>query len=204
MDVRRWPVVLVAVIAAGSGACVEILGIDQGKLEGSDASADAGDTDASPVGLDAGAEQSPEPDGAAAHGDTGAFDVANDRSIRDAALASDAADASDATPPGPDAACAYTACPTGCWDTANDPMHCGSCTKACAYGANSQATCTAGVCGQICLHGYVDCAGQPCSCGGGQVCLSNDTCGSCRAALQPCQVGSDCCSGSCGATLTCL
>ncbi len=201
MDVRRWPIVLVVAVAAGAVGCVEILGLDQGKLEDSDASAAAGDPDASPVGLDAIADHAAGPEEASARGDAGAPDVANDHSIRDAALGSDA---TDAAPLGTDAACAYTTCPNGCWDTANDPMHCGSCTKACPYGANSQATCTAGVCGQACLHGYVDCAGQPCSCGGAQICLSNDTCGSCRAALQPCQVGSDCCSGSCGATLTCL
>jgi hypothetical protein len=141
----------------------------------------------------------------------------------------------------PDAACAYTACPDGCWDTATDPLRCGSCSQTFPFGANSQATCNVGVCGLACLGGaldcdhqpyngcecppapngaascvaggacahvcsagYVDCGGAPCNCGGGQRCLSNDTCVACRSTLQPCQLGTDCCSGACGAGLTCL
>jgi hypothetical protein len=38
----------------------------------------------------------------------------------------------------------------------------------------------------------------------GDGCAHDDACGSCRAPLQPCQVGTECCSGICGASLTCL
>jgi hypothetical protein len=57
----------------------------------------------------------------------------------------------------------------------------------------------------VCDQGYLDCGGQACSCGGADNrCLSDGVCGTCRATLQACQAGTDCCSGSCGLSLTCL
>ncbi|HEX8796911.1 MAG TPA: hypothetical protein VF765_38430 [Polyangiaceae bacterium] len=246
---RRSLVVFLAVTATGAVGCVDILGLDHGTPESSDGSVEASDPDGPSAALDASDERTSATDAAASvsQQDSGARDdagrdAAEDRSW-DTGVASDATGgASDATDAHatPDA-CAYTACPSGCWDTVTDPLHCGSCTEACPYGANSQATCSSsscgltclggaldcdhqasngcectpvangainctssGVCGHVCDQGYVDCAGHPCSCGAGNVCLSNGTCGACRASLQPCQVGSDCCSGTCGATLTCL
>lgn len=243
MDLRRCLIVVIATAAAGAVGCVDILGLDHGTLEDPDGSVEASEPDGPGVVFEASAEHAPATEGgdvttsetdSSARADAQS-DVAGDRSL-DTGVATDAGDAHAA----PDA-CAYTLCPSGCWNTATDPLHCGSCTEACPYGANSEATCTggscgltclggaldcdhqasdgcectpvangavnctsSGACGHVCDQGYVDCAGHPCSCGGGNVCLSNGTCGACRASLQPCQVGSDCCSGSCGATLTCL
>ena len=93
-------------------------------------------------------------------------------------------------------------------DSSSQEDGCSSATcteKCCKPVKNGTAICTGdGTCGHVCDQGYVDCAGDPCSCGGGQLCLSDDTCGACRATLQPCQLGTDCCSGSCGAGSTCL
>lgn len=70
---------------------------------------------------------------------------------------------------------------------------------------NGMVVCTAnGSCGHICGQGYIDCAGHSCSCGGGNRCLSDNTCGTCRASLASCRAGSDCCSGNCTLTVTCL
>jgi hypothetical protein len=105
-------------------------------------------------------------------------------------------DAVDAPQPSPDGGCPY--------DTRSDPNHCGTCTHACPSGADSVPVCVSGTCSLVCDQGYVDCGGKPCSCGGGRLCLSDQTCGACRAVLQPCQLGTDCCSGTCSASLTCL
>jgi hypothetical protein len=93
-------------------------------------------------------------------------------------------------------------CTGGALDCDRDPANGCECYGAIANGA---LLCNAnGTCGHVCDQGYVDCGGSPCSCGGGNRCLSDQSCGACRNALQPCGVGSDCCSGSCGVNLTCL
>lgn len=74
---------------------------------------------------------------------------------------------------------------------------------ACPPVPNGAVNCTqTGGCAHVCDQGYVDCAGSPCSCG--LRCLSDQTCAACRASLQPCQLGTDCCSGNCGPTSSCL
>lgn len=103
--------------------------------------------------------------------------------------ATPAADASRTDSTAPDGGCAYVACTDGC----------------CSPVTNGVPVCTGtGACGHVCDQGYVDCASAACSCGGGQRCLSDDTCGACRSPLQPCHLGTDCCSGTCGAGSTCL
>ena len=206
MHLRRCFLVL-AVTAAGAVGCVDILGLDHGTLEGPDGSVEASDPDGPSAVIEASAEHASATDA----GPDGVEDRSLDTGIASdgTAAASDATDAHSA----PDA-CAYTACASGCWNTATDPLHCGSCTQACPSGANSQATCSSGACGLTCLggaldcnhqasdgcecapvanaainctssggcghvcdQGYVDCGGDPCSCGGGKVCLSDGTCG---------------------------
>jgi hypothetical protein len=94
------------------------------------------------------------------------------------------------------------ACTGGALDCDREPANGCECTGAIA---NGSLLCNAnGTCGHICDQGYVDCGGTACSCGAGNRCLSDQTCGACRSALQPCRLGSDCCSGSCGVNLTCL
>ncbi len=94
------------------------------------------------------------------------------------------------------------ACTSGALDCDHDPANGCECA---ATPANGSLVCNAnGTCGHICDQGYVDCGGRACSCGAADRCLSDGTCGACRASLQACQVGTDCCSGSCGAGLTCL
>src|SRR5690606_2261747 len=44
-----------------------------------------------------------------------------------------------------------------CVDLSNDPMHCGSCTRACELLVNTHPTCVEGVCGFVCEEGWGDC-----------------------------------------------
>lgn len=77
-------------------------------------------------------------------------------------------------------------------NTDSDVLHCGMCDLACPALANSAPTCTAGVCGFVCVAGYLDCsAGAGCethsdvdglNCGAcGHSCLG----GSCQAGECP-------------------
>ena len=78
--------------------------------------------------------------------------------------------------------------------TSNDVTHCGSCTTACASGANSTATCTTGLCGLACSAGYADCdrvASTGCEV---NVLSSASNCGTCGRA---CAVGEVCSNGAC-------
>ena len=101
--------------------------------------------------------------------------------------------------------CAAGSCGLECTGGALDCDHQASDGCECGPVSNGTVNCTAtGACGHACDQGYVDCAGSPCSCGGGQRCLSDNVCGACRGTLQPCELGTDCCSGDCGATSTCL
>jgi hypothetical protein len=101
--------------------------------------------------------------------------------------------------------CTGGACGLQCTGGALDCDHQAADGCECTPVPNGTVNCTAtGACGHVCDQGYVDCAGSPCSCGGGLRCLSDDTCGACRATLQPCQLGTDCCSGDCGANAACL
>jgi hypothetical protein len=94
------------------------------------------------------------------------------------------------------------ACTGGALDCDHDPANGCECAGTVPNGA---PRCNAnGTCGHVCAQGYVDCGGQVCSCGAGNRCLSDQTCGGCRSVLQACGAGSDCCSGTCGVNLTCL
>ncbi len=102
---------------------------------------------------------------------------------------------------GSDAACTDGGCPCGltdcggtCVDLANDPDHCGTCTRSCQH----WAYCAAGAC--TCLPTFTAC---------GPSCLplasDPDHCGGCNAT--PCGAGtkceqSTCGTGACGAGLT--
>lgn len=124
--------------------------------------------------------------------DSGVADnrASGDLDADDGAPAHDAA--ADRSPPA-DAGCATLACTVG-----------GCCDPV----PNGELVCNAnGSCGHLCSSGYIDCGGNPCSCAGGNVCLadgSTGTCGACRKTLGACQKGSDCCSGMCTLSLTCL
>jgi hypothetical protein len=48
-------------------------------------------------------------------------------------------------------------CGEACVDVDHDPAHCGGCGKACMPPANSNATCTGGMCGSLCQMGFEDC-----------------------------------------------
>jgi hypothetical protein len=202
---RIAPIAGIVAVCAG---CAGILGLDAGVDDGPDASAD-GEVDELPALGEASRESD-------AHG---LGSAATQSDARDENEATD--DAADGTGPVVDAA---SGCATACLYGPNSQPVCtgGVCGLQCTGGAldcdhqasdgcecapvpNGSVNCTAtGGCGHVCDQEYVDCAGSPCSCGGGMRCLSDDTCGACRATLQPCQLGTDCCSGNCGASSTCL
>jgi hypothetical protein len=161
--------------------CAAVLGLDAGVDDGSDSGADI---DAPGVDV---------AEAYAVSGDSG-------RAVDDAAPGVDAYDASEGTT-GLDAAGASEVATDAAQTSDRQPDDACSCPPV----PNGTANCTpTGGCAHVCDQGYVDCAGSPCSCGGGLRCLSNDTCGACRSALQACQLGTDCCSGDCGPTSTCL
>jgi hypothetical protein len=143
-------------------------------------------------------------DGGVADGDAG-----TDAAAVDSGDASPEAQASAGDGPvtAADSGCAsgQKSCGGACVNVA-DPSY--GCTAtgcgACSPVTNATLTCVGAVCGHACEQGYVDCAGQLCSCGGGNLCLSDNTCAPCRGKLQACQVSGDCCSRNCGGTLTCL
>ncbi len=74
-------------------------------------------------------------------------------------------------------------CPGGpCVDTRTDPSHCGACGRACGFGPNAAATCTAGVCGLTCSAGFADCDGSPANGCEADVRTSLAHCGACMQA----------------------
>jgi hypothetical protein len=166
---------VVAMIAVSAG-CAAVLGLDAGVGDDPD-SGEAADVLDGPA---------PDRGGNVGEGSTVAGDSGD--AGRDAVPVVDAADATGTA--------SDSAQPT---DRAADDV------CACAPVPNGTVNCTpTGGCGHVCDQGYVDCAGSPCSCGAGLRCLSDQTCAACRATLQPCQLGTDCCSGNCGPTSTCL
>ncbi|CAN5598627.1 hypothetical protein BH09MYX1_BH09MYX1_41730 [soil metagenome] len=82
--------------------------------------------------------------------------------------------------------CGLTACDGGCFDLANDPQHCGSCTRGCPH----YAYCAASAC--ACLPSFTSC-GSSCFRFGSDP----DHCGGCNAA--PCTAGMKCEEATCGA-----
>jgi hypothetical protein len=181
--------------------CADVLGLDRGIAEG-DAGVDGAGNGTPSQPTNGGSRNDiavAQPEGAMSEGGN------------DAAFVDDGSNPKDAGPDGPTGS-AESGCPSGqksCFSSCvgtGDPNY--GCTPtgctACSSVPNATLSCAGGACMTMCDEGYVDCAGAPCSCGAGNRCLSDDTCGPCRATLQPCQVGSDCCSGSCGAALTCL
>jgi hypothetical protein len=202
---------LLIAIAWSSSGCAGLLGLDQGSPD-TEGGADAPDgTTAWPGdGFDGGEAIDAKTDTLGTADEASAIDSASES--KDAAPLGDdanaAAEAGDSgfPPPPPDTGtpCALTTCGDACYDTSSDPDHCGNCTTVCPHGSNSKPVCTNGACGQECDQGYVDCGGHACSCGAGNRCLSDGTCGTCRATLQACKTGSDCCSGACTLNLTCL
>jgi hypothetical protein len=210
----------VVVLAAACAGCAGLLGLDAGTSDGADANADGDPADA--LAPDAGQR-------AGEGGGVDASDADDGRPVSsEAAPATDAACTYTLCPDGCDdtqsdprncggcahacpygasshATCSAGACGLTCLGGALDCDHQASDGCECSPVTNGVASCTAGgACGHSCNQGYVDCAGQPCSCGGGKRCLSDDTCGACRPTAQPCQLGDDCCSGTCAVTLTCL
>jgi hypothetical protein len=178
--------------------------VDQGSSDGG-ALADAPDGEAPPPPQDAGSNQDA---GTQDAGSTctltacadGCFDTSSDPDHCGSCSRSCPYGAhSEATCSG--GACGL-ACTGGALDCDRNPANGCECSGAISNGA---LQCNAnGTCGHVCEQGYVDCGGRVCSCGAGNRCLSDQTCGACRSALQPCGAASDCCSGTCGVNLTCL
>lgn len=81
--------------------------------------------------------------------------------------------------------CGLTACDGGCFDLANDPSHCGSCTQGCPHDAYcNQMACA-------CLPGFHAC-GLSCP----DLASDPNQCGGCGAT--PCTAGQKCELGACG------
>lgn len=198
---QRWHRVLLCAALAGSVAqacaCAGVLGIDSG-IPDPDAAAPAPDVAQDAAANDGASERST--DVSAADSADSTDEVEDVAPGMDTLLGPDAEASSEEGCSSGDKACAG-----GCV-AINDPSF--GCTTTgcspCPAISNGAAVCAGGVCAHTCDQGFVDCGGQACSCGGGNHCLSDGTCGPCRAALAPCNVGTDCCSGSCGANLTCL
>jgi hypothetical protein len=214
---RIAPVAGIVAVCAG---CAGILGLDAGVGDGPDASADGevdelpaigearGDStdDAAdaigPVLDSAGAPDAPDPPEGGCP-----FTACPDGCDDTGTDPQDCGGCAIACLYGPNSqpVCTGGVCGLQCTGGALDCDHQASDGCECAPVPNGTLNCTATAgCGHVCDQGYVDCAGGPCSCGAGMRCLSDDTCGACRATLQPCQLGTDCCSGSCGASSTCL
>jgi hypothetical protein len=206
---------LVTAAAWLSSGCAGLLGLDEGtpEIEGgsdppdgtmvwpSDAAEGGGaKIDAAAPEVDAHADTSV----AAGDGPTIDSDPASETAPPAAEGGPGEAGPGEAGPGDAGAACMLTRCGDGCYDTSSDPNHCGNCTTICPHGANGKPACTSGACSQVCDPGYVDCGGHACGCGAGDKCLSDGTCGTCRATLGACKTGTDCCSGACTLNLTCL
>jgi hypothetical protein len=86
---------------------------------------------------------------------------------------------------------AWKCCNAACMDTSSDPMHCGSCTVACAAGMNQTATCAMSACQVKCTAGFADCDGDLAN--GCEVDLGSDknNCGACNNQ----------CAGVCGSAI---
>jgi hypothetical protein len=97
--------------------------------------------------------------------------------------------AQEAAPPCVDGGCpcGLSSCPTGCFDLANDPDHCGDCTRTCAH----YQYCHAGSC--ECLPGFTLCTDGSCH----YLAADPDHCGGCTNA--PCAAAQKCENGTCSA-----
>jgi hypothetical protein len=91
--------------------------------------------------------------------------------------------------------CGLSPCSGACYDLANDPQHCGTCTQGCNHGAY----CHAGTC--ACLPGLTLCPNGTCD----DTSSNPDTCGGCTTACttgQSCELGCHSAAGSCPNQLT--
>lgn len=93
-------------------------------------------------------------------------------------------------------------CGSVCANLQSDPANCGSCGLACPTIQNGTATCSAGVCGTVCIAGDTKCAGtcsnlqsDPANCGNcGHSC---GPAGTCTSGACSCGAGAILCSGLC-------
>ena len=84
-----------------------------------------------------------------------------------------------------------TACSGSCVDLDTDPMHCGSCAKACTGIPNGIATCSVATCGLSCNIGYNACGG---SCKADSITSCGASCATCTA---PANAAAVCSAGTC-------
>jgi len=106
---------------------------------------------------------------------------------------SDGGDAADVAQPDVRCAAGEAACGGRCVSTADDPLNCGACARACTPPAGATATCVMGVCDFRCVAGRHAC---------GTSCLPDDSPSSCGTRCTPCPepIGAraTCVMGACG------
>jgi hypothetical protein len=175
MDVKRACVLFVAV-AAGTVGCAQVLGLDAGMPEDADGSAEEG-AEGNPPSLEAGYGHTLPPEEATSPADDDAIDGVPASEADDAQAMSDAAPRSDAAH-GSEEASGGDATPHA--DAAPRPD---------------------GAPGPDAAHGP-DAA--PESEAGSEHDAAHSDAPACLEPLRPCQLSSECCSGTCTLDLTCL